>query len=303
MIMHTRSRTYARALVALGALALVTGCHPSNYRCGPGTREEAGQCVVQAVAQVRCDVGTRRVGDRCVGAPAHFPCDRDEAFTASGDCVPLPRCGEGTVLAGGECVQLPSCGAGRLGEDGRCACAPGARFDVTLGVCVPLPCGPGERFVPGISALTQGPSDVGACEPLDALCGEGAAFDPATNTCQAQCPEPDEAAERLQITSLRYDDVVALNRSDAGPKRIGWRGAATFPVRVRYILNAACPAGTSCELAPHTVASRMDELQVAGYACHGNVPDGTRFPFALYLEDAEGRTSQVVPAPFVCQTR
>lgn len=285
----------------LGALVSVTACHPTNYRCGPGTYEEAGQCVARPVSQVRCDVGTLRVGDLCVGAPAHFPCAREEAFTASGDCVPIQRCGEGTVRAGASCVPAPSCGAGRVGEDGRCACDAGARFDGTLGVCVPLPCGPGERFVPADEgALTHGGAGEGACEPIDALCGEDTTFDPETGACAATCPEPEEA---LRITSLRYDDAVVLNRRDAGPKRIGWRGVATFPVRVRYILNAPCPSGTSCELAPHTITSRMDELRVEGYSCNGLVADGTRFPFALYLEDAEGRTSQVVPAPFVCKAR
>jgi len=164
-------------LLSLALLALsATACEAPPTKCGPGTADHDGVCIVLH-DDVHCGDGT--VLDRESGECAAFVgCGPDTTLNentgrcdpssecgpgtfldlATGECAPEQSCGAGTVLddASGECLPTLICGAGtHLDEESEeCVsdplCQDGATRDPDTGLCVSdLSCGPGQDLVLG----------------------------------------------------------------------------------------------------------------------------------------------------------
>lgn len=145
------------------------GDETTDVGCGPGTRLEGKQCVLDgSIVVITCGAGTEEVDGACVASASE-----------------TTSCGEGTHLEGQECVPSGTaitCGAGTQLSGDECLPADGL-------VCGPGTQRSGDECVPSNSVTCgDGTEQVGqTCVPIEVKCGPGTHL--YDDTCVTQIPQ------------------------------------------------------------------------------------------------------------------
>ena len=186
-------------LVACGAGERVAFDAGRALRCGAGTRELAGQCVVSDAGSLPCPVGTTKIAERCVALDAG-PIDVGRFDAGLVDAGRMLSCAAGTIEVDRQCLALD---AGSGNGAPRVTCAAGTVEVDQQCVAVEVPACTTNDACPATAVCQDH-----VCRPRPSCVSTADCSDPASACVAGQCMPKCDAA----ICSSVHAGLVCADR-------------------------------------------------------------------------------------------